>query len=49
VGEIPAKFLNTSQSFSTSVALTSHKQKQKVALKFYKRKQNPNINLDTMN
>jgi hypothetical protein len=25
VGEIPAKFKNTSQSFSTFVALTSHK------------------------
>jgi hypothetical protein len=35
----------TSQTFSTSVAMTSHKHKQKVAQKFYKRKQNANINL----
>jgi hypothetical protein len=35
VGEI-LKF--TSQSFSTSVAMMSHKHKQKVAQKFYKRK-----------
>jgi hypothetical protein len=39
----------TSQTFSTSVAMTSHKHKQKVAQKFYKRKQNANINLYTSN
>jgi hypothetical protein len=44
----------TSQTFSTSVAMTSHKHKQKVSLKFYKRKQIythriSNINLYTLN
>jgi len=29
--------------------LTSHKHKQTVTLKIYKRKQNPNINLETLN
>jgi hypothetical protein len=43
------KFTYTSQTFSTSVAMTSHKHKQKVAHKFYKRKQNANINLYTSN
>ena len=33
----------TSQSFSTSVAMTSHKHKQKVAQMVYKHKQNANI------
>jgi hypothetical protein len=42
----PGKILKfTSQTFYTSVAMTSHKHKQKVAHKFYKRKQNANINL----
>jgi hypothetical protein len=46
----PGKILKfTSQSFSTSVAMTSHKHKQKVAQKFYKCKQNANINLYTLN
>jgi hypothetical protein len=39
----------TSQAFSTCVAMTSHKHKQKVAQKFYKRKQNAYINLYTLN
>ena len=39
----------TSQMFSTSVAMTSHKRKQKVAHKFYKYKQNAKINLYTSN
>ena len=47
-GRNPGKILKfTSQTFSTSVAMTSHK--QKVAHKFYKRKQNANINLYTLN
>jgi hypothetical protein len=29
--------------------MTSHKYKQKVAQKFYKRKQNAYVNLDTLN
>ena len=49
-GQNPGKILKfTSQTFSTSVAMTSHKHKQKVAHKFYKRKQNANINLYTSN
>ena len=44
-GQNPGKILKfTSQTFSTSVAMTSHKHKQKVAQMFYKRKQNANIN-----
>ena len=39
----------TTQTFYTSVAMTSHKHKQKVAQKCYKRKQNTNINLYTLN
>ena len=47
-GRNPGKILKlTSQTFSTSVAMTSHK--QKVAHKFNKRKQNANINLYTSN
>ena len=47
-GRNPGKMLKfSSQTFSTSVAMTSHK--QKVAHKFYKRKQNANINLYTLN
>jgi hypothetical protein len=49
-GRNPDKILKfTSQTFSTSIAMTSHKHKQKVADKFYKRKQNENINLCTSN
>jgi hypothetical protein len=49
-GRNPGKILKfTSQTFSTSVAMTSHKHKQTVAQKFYKRKQNAYINLDTLN
>ena len=49
-GRNPGKILKfTSQTFSTSDAMTSHKHKQKVAQKFYKRKQNANINLYTSN
>jgi hypothetical protein len=49
-GRNPGKILKfTSQTFSTSVAMTSHKYKQKVAQKFYKHKQNANINLYTSN
>ena len=49
-GRNPGKILIfTSQTFSMSVAMTSHKHKQKVAQKFYKRKQNAYINLDTLN
>ena len=49
-GRNPGKILKfTSQTFSTSVAMTSHKYKQKVAQKFNKRKQNANINLYTSN
>jgi len=49
-GRNPGKILKfTSQTFSMSVAMTSHKHKQKVAYKFYKRKQNANINLYTLN
>jgi hypothetical protein len=47
-GRNPGKMLKfSSQTFSTSVAMTSHN--QKVAHKFYKRKQNANINLYTLN
>ena len=47
-GRNPGKILKfTSQTFSTSVAMTSHK--QKVTHKFCKRKQNANINLYTSN
>jgi hypothetical protein len=49
-GRNPGKiFKFTSQTFSTSVAMTSHKHKQKVVHKFHKRKQNANINLYTSN
>ena len=50
-GRNPGKILKfTSQTFSKSVAMTSYKHiLQKVALKFYKRKQNANINLYTSN
>jgi hypothetical protein len=49
-GRNPDKILKfTSQTFSTSIAMTSHKHKQKVADKFYKCKQNENINLCTSN
>jgi hypothetical protein len=47
-GQNPGKILKFSnQTFSTSIVMTSHK--QKVAHKFYKRKQNANINLYTSN
>ena len=43
-GRNPVKILKfTTQMFSTSVVMTSHKHKQEVAHKFYKRKQNANI------
>ena len=43
-GRNPGKILKfTSQTFSTSVAMTSYKHKQKVAHKVYKRKQNANM------
>ena len=49
-GRNPVKILKfTTQMFSTSVVMTSHKHKQGVAHKFYKRKQNANINLYTSN
>ena len=49
-GQSPGEILIfTSQTFSTSVAMTSYKHKQKVAHKFYKCKQNSNINLYTSN
>jgi hypothetical protein len=49
-GRNPGKILKfTSQMFSTSVAMTSHKHKQKVAQKFYKCEQNAYINLNTLN
>ena len=50
-GRNPVKILKfTSQTFSRmSVAMTLHKHKQKVAQKFYKRKQNAYINLFTLN
>jgi hypothetical protein len=49
-GGNPGKILKfTSQTFSMSVAMTSHKHKQKVAQKFYKHKQNANINVYTLN
>jgi hypothetical protein len=47
-GRNPGKILKfTSQTLSTSLAMTSHKHKQKVAQKFYTRKQNAYINLYT--
>jgi len=50
VGEITDKILRfISQSFPKSVAMTSHKHKQKVAQKLYQRKRNVNINLYTLN
>ena len=49
-GRNPRKILEfTNQTFSTSVAMTSHKHKQKMAQQFYKRKQNTTINLYTSN
>jgi hypothetical protein len=49
-GQNSGKILKfTSQTFYTSVAMTSHKHKQKVAQKFYKRKQNAYIILYTLN